>query len=129
MASTRPSHYNRAPMRHPKSFFLLAFLLATAGPARAQAPAPGLDAIARQVIAEQRVVGASVLMMRGDTVLLHKDYCFADLGLEAPARDETVYHIVGPMLPFTGVAVLQLVERGKLSLDNDIALYIPEFPT
>jgi len=32
------------------------------------------------------------------------------------------------MLPFTGIAVMQLVERGKLSLDDDISKYVPEFP-
>ena len=31
-------------------------------------------------------------------------------------------------MPFTGVAVMQLVERGKLSLDDDISKFIPEFP-
>src|SRR6185369_2620057 len=50
------------------------------------------------------------------------------LGLEAPVGSETVFHVVGPMLPFTGVAVLQLVEQRKLSLDDDVARYIPEFP-
>ncbi|HEY7401998.1 MAG TPA: serine hydrolase domain-containing protein [Candidatus Angelobacter sp.] len=87
-----------------------------------------LDAIVKQVIAQERVVGASVLVARGDRILLHKGYGFADLGLEVPARDETVYHVVGPMLPFTGIAVMQQVERGKLSLDDDIAKFIPEFP-
>ena len=43
-----------------------------------------------------------MLVARGDKILLHKGYGFADLALEAPAKDETVYHIVGPMLPFTG---------------------------
>jgi CubicO group peptidase (beta-lactamase class C family) len=114
-------------MRNLKFIFALALLLTTAGFAGAQTP--NLDAIVRQVMSDQHVVGASVLVMRGDTVLLHKGYGFADLGLEAPTKDETVYHIVGPMLPFTGVAVLQLVDRGNLSLDDDIALYIPEFPT
>jgi len=32
------------------------------------------------------------------------------------------------MLPFTGIAVMQQVERGKLSLDDDISKFIPEFP-
>jgi D-alanyl-D-alanine carboxypeptidase len=116
-------------MRNLKCICALALFLTTAGIARAQSPAPDLDAIAQRVIAEQHVVGASVLVMRGDTVLFHRGYGFADLGLEAPAKDGTVYHIVGPMLPFTGVAVLQLVDRGKLSLDDDITRYIPEFPT
>jgi D-alanyl-D-alanine carboxypeptidase len=116
-------------MRYLKYFLLAAILFSIVGTIRAQAPAPDLDAIAKRVIAEQHVVGASVLVMRGDKVLLHKGYGFADLSLEAPTKDETVYHIVGPMLPFTGVAVLQLGDRGKLSLDDDISLYIPEFPT
>jgi CubicO group peptidase (beta-lactamase class C family) len=87
-----------------------------------------LDAIVQRVIAQERVVGASVLVARGDRILLHKGYGLADLGLEAPAKDETVYHVVGPMLPFTGIAVMQQVERGKLSLDDDISKFIPEFP-
>jgi CubicO group peptidase (beta-lactamase class C family) len=87
-----------------------------------------LDAIVKQVIAREHVAGASVLVARGDHVLLHKGYGFADLGLEAPANAETVYHVVGPMLPFTGIAVMQQVERGKLSLDDDISKFIPEFP-
>ncbi|HEY2393505.1 MAG TPA: serine hydrolase domain-containing protein [Candidatus Angelobacter sp.] len=90
--------------------------------------APDLDAIVKKVIAQEHVVGASVLVARGDQILLHKGYGFADLQLEVPAKDETVYHIVGPMLPFTGIAVMQQVERGKLSLDDDISKYIPEFP-
>jgi CubicO group peptidase (beta-lactamase class C family) len=98
------------------------------GACAAQSATPDLDAIAKKVIAQEHVVGASVLVVRGDRVLLHKGYGYADLGLEAPTRDETVYHIVGPMLPFTGIAVMQLVERGKLSLDDDISKYIPEFP-
>src|SRR5580698_9507632 len=90
--------------------------------------APDLDAIVKKVIAQEHVVGASVLVARGDQILLHKGYGFADLQLEVPAKDETVYHIVSPMLPFTGIAVMQLVERGKLLLDDDISKYIPEFP-
>jgi CubicO group peptidase (beta-lactamase class C family) len=94
----------------------------------AQSSSVDLDAVARQMIAQERVIGASVLAARGDKILLRAGYGFADLGLEAPAKADTVYHIVGPMLPFTGIAVMQLVERGKLSLDDDVSKYIPEFP-
>src|SRR6516164_9424790 len=87
-----------------------------------------LDAIVKQVMSQEHVVGASVLVARGDKVLLHQGYGFADLGLNVPAGSSTVYHVVGPMLPFTGIAVMQQVERGKISLDDDISKYIPEFP-
>ncbi len=96
--------------------------------AAAQA-APGLDAIAKKIIAREQVVGASVLVSQRGNVLLHKGYGFAELNLHVPAKDETVYHVVGPLMPFTGVAVMQLVESGKLSLDADIAPLAPDFPT
>jgi CubicO group peptidase (beta-lactamase class C family) len=95
----------------------------------AEATQSDLDSVAREAVAQSRVVGASVLVAKGDHVLLLKGYGVSDLGLEAPAKPDSVYHIVGPMLPFTGVAVMQQVERGRLSLNDDIAKYIPEFPT
>lgn len=95
---------------------------------RTAASAAELDAVARRVIAEERVAGASVLVMRRGEVLLRSGYGFADLGLDAPSKEDTVYHVVGPMLPFTGIAVMQLVERGKLGLDDELSKYVPEFP-
>jgi D-alanyl-D-alanine carboxypeptidase len=87
-----------------------------------------LDAIARRVIAQEHVVGASVLVAQKGEITFQKGYGFADLGLDAPAKSDTVYSVVGPMMPFTGVAIMQLVERGKLSLDDDVSKFIPEFP-
>jgi D-alanyl-D-alanine carboxypeptidase len=87
-----------------------------------------LDGISKRLIAQEHVVGASVLDAQGDRIIFQKGYGFADLGLEAPTKAETVYGVVGPMMPFTGVAVMQLVERGKLSLDDDVSKFIPEFP-
>jgi D-alanyl-D-alanine carboxypeptidase len=105
---------------------LLCFTAAHSAPA--SKPRPDLEAIVRQVMAREHVVGASVLVAKGGEILLHKGFGVADLGLDAPAHDETVYHVVGPMLPFTGIAVMQQVERGKLSLDDDISKFIPDFP-
>ena len=103
-------------------------LLLTAAHVSAQRSSADLDATVARVMAEQHVVGASVLVAENGRIVLHKGYGVADLGLDVPTKDETVYHIVGPMLPFTGVAVMQLVERGQLALDDEISKYVPEFP-
>ena len=121
-------------MRTPIVLSLVLLLCSAAGAVQAKSATSAdlnnadLDAIVKKMMARERVVGASVLVARGDRILLHKGYGFADLGLEAPTKDETVYHIVGPMLPFTGIAVMQQVERGKIQLDDDISKFIPEFP-
>lgn len=107
--------------------WLFASVLAAPVTALSGQSAP-LDSVVRAVIAREGVVGAEVLVQQRGRTLLQQGYGLADLGLEAPASSSTVYHIVGPMLPFTGVAVLQLVERGMLGLDDDVSRYIPEFP-
>jgi D-alanyl-D-alanine carboxypeptidase len=115
---------------HMKTLLAAAILsLSVCGPALADTSQADLDSIAAKAVVQAHVVGASVLVAKGDHILLLKGYGVSDLGLEAPAKADSVYHIVGPMLPFTGVAVMQQVERGKLSLDDDISKYLPEFPT
>jgi CubicO group peptidase (beta-lactamase class C family) len=107
--------------------WLFPVLSFSAAPVAAQSSAR-LDSVAGAAIARESVAGASVLVEHRGRVLLHKGYGDADVGLAAPAGPETVYHIVGPMLPFTGVAVLQLVEQGKIGLEDDLSRYVPEFP-
>src|ERR1700720_3890211 len=101
----------------------MAWLALCAATILAQPAGVDLDAIAKREIAQQGVVGASVLVARGNQIIFRKGYGFADLALEAPAKDETVYHVVGPMMPLTGIAVMQQVERGKLSLDDEISKF------
>jgi D-alanyl-D-alanine carboxypeptidase len=122
-------HHNDLIRATKKLSFALWVLCSTAAnSAPATNPGTDLNAIVQQVMAQEHVVGASVIVAQSGQILLHKGFGFADLGLDAPAKDETVYHVVGPMLPFTGIAVMQQVERGKLSLDDDISKFIPEFP-
>src|ERR1700722_5457815 len=117
-------------MRNPCSLFATAILLLSFHAVSPAETSPSdLDAIAKQAVAQSHVVGASVLVAKGDRILLLEGYGVSDIGLEAPAKADSVYHIVGPMLPFTSVAVMQQVERGKLALNDDIAKYLPEFPT
>jgi CubicO group peptidase (beta-lactamase class C family) len=111
------------------SLFAAAILsLSIQGVALAETSQADLDSVAKQAVAAAHVVGASVLVAKGDHILLLKAYGVSDIGLEAPSKPDSVYHIVGPMLPIVGIAVMQQVERGKLRLDDDIAKYLPEFP-
>lgn len=111
-----------------RTLVIVLLLIAPAFSADSTQSASDLDAIVKRVMAQEHVAGASVIVARGEHVLLHQGYGFADLGLETSTKPETVYHVVGPMLPFTGIAVMQQVERGKLSLDDEISRFIPEFP-
>lgn len=47
---------------------------------------------------------------------------------DVPVTDSTSFHLASTSKPFTGVAVLQLIEKGKIGLNDDIVRYFPGFP-
>jgi CubicO group peptidase (beta-lactamase class C family) len=53
---------------------------------------------------------------------------YADLESLAPATGETVYDIGSVSKVQTAVAIMQLVEKGKVRLDDDVRTYVPSFP-
>ena len=107
-------------------------MLSSATSLRAQQAADleqAVDAIANQAVAKKSAVGLSVGVARGDAVLLAKGYGLANIELAVPASARTVYRIGSISKQFTASAILLLVEEGKVSLDDELTRYLPEFPT
>jgi CubicO group peptidase (beta-lactamase class C family)/tetratricopeptide (TPR) repeat protein len=57
-----------------------------------------------------------------------KGFGYADLEYKTPARPESAYRLASISKTFTGAAILQLVEKGKMSLDAEIQTYVPYYP-
>jgi CubicO group peptidase (beta-lactamase class C family) len=115
-------------MRLPAVAFVV--LLAAASPA--QGP-PGFAAawstIEREFHAnceKALVVGASIAFVHGDAVLAEAHHGVGDLKTKRPTDLATIYHWASITKTFTGVALLQLRDRGQLSLDDAIQKYVPE---
>lgn len=53
----------------------------------------------------------------------------ANLELNVPMKPEMVFRIGSITKQFTSIAILQLLEQGKLSLQDDITKFIPDYPT
>jgi CubicO group peptidase (beta-lactamase class C family) len=53
----------------------------------------------------------------------------AQMELGVPIRPEMIFRIGSITKQFTAAAILKLVEQGKLSLDDDVTKYLPEYPT
>ena len=72
--------------------------------------------------------GATVLVRRGSEILLHEGYGMADLELDVAIEPHMIFRIGSITKQFTAVAVLMLVEDGKLSLDQTIRQVLPDYP-
>ena len=77
--------------------------------------------------AADRFSGA-VLVARGDTVLHRGAYGLADRGTRAPLTPETRFRIASLSKQFTAAAVLQLQDKGVLSVDDPVCRWIKPCP-
>jgi CubicO group peptidase (beta-lactamase class C family) len=88
-----------------------------------------LDSIAGAGVREDRSVGVVAAVVKGKDTLLLKAYGKADVEGDVPATVDTVFAIGSDTKQFTAAAILQLRDQGKLSLDDDIAKWLPDFET
>lgn len=117
-------------MRHTYRFALIASLIAS--PASAQdtrALVRYVDSVANAAVAERRTAGVSVAIVRNGKTVLAKGYGFADLENDVPATTETVYRIGSITKQFTAAAIMRLMEQGKLSLDDTLQKFLPNYNT
>lgn len=72
-----------------------------------------------------RIPGIQAAVLYGDEVLLSSAYGVADLESESPLTPRHLFRVASHSKTFTATAVLQLVERGSLRLDDPIAQWLP----
>ncbi len=70
----------------------------------------------------------SILVAKDGNILYENYHGFGDLRGKDPIADTTAFHIASTSKTFTGVAILQLVQQNKLSLDDSIQRFFPSLP-
>ncbi len=73
--------------------------------------------------------GVAALVAKDGQVIYRKAFGMANLELDVPMTPDMVFRIGSVTKQFTAVAILQLLEQGKLSLDDEITRFIPDYPT
>lgn len=72
-------------------------------------------------------LGAISLIARDGRIVDVHVHGYRDLARTAPLKRDAIFRIYSMTKPLTSVAVLQLMEQGKLGLDDPVARYLPEF--
>lgn len=107
----------------------LATFTATAAAQSDRSRAQKLDSIAGSGVARQLVVGSVIAVVKGNDTVLFKAYGKADLEWNVPMSTDAMFEIGSIAKQFTAVAILQLRDAGKLSLDDEITKWLPDFET
>ena len=76
-------------------------------------------------VADGCVGGAAVLVKQNGNII-YKDFFGTD-GRERELNDKTLFRLASMTKPITAIAILRLVERGLVSLDDPLCKFMPEY--
>jgi CubicO group peptidase (beta-lactamase class C family) len=84
------------------------------------------EARLRSFVRDNRLYGASAGVVHGDELVWSGGAGFADMTARRPSGPDVLYRIASITKTFTGTAILQLRDEGKLDLDDQVLKWIPE---
>ena len=72
--------------------------------------------------------GAAVLVMKNDSIVFKKGYGLADIETGTPIGTSTNFRLASVTKQFTAICILMLAEKGRLSLEDPLRKFFPDFP-
>jgi CubicO group peptidase (beta-lactamase class C family) len=81
-----------------------------------------------RVVAEARIPGAAVAVVRDGTIVKLGAYGLANTELNVPVTADTRFQIASATKMYTAVLLMRMVEHGKLRLDDPVTKFIPDAP-
>lgn len=111
---------------------LVPILLASAALVAAQnGVSPRIERVQKAIedyMAQNKVTGANIAIASKGHLVFRQGFGMADVENDVPVKSNTIFRLGSVSKIITAVAVMQLVEQGKIDLDSDIRKYVPEFP-
>ena len=80
-----------------------------------------------KLTADNKIAGAVVVVARHGKLAHVGVAGYRDLASKAPMTEDTIFAIASMTKPITCIAAMQLVEEGKLSLDDPVEKFVPAF--
>lgn len=72
--------------------------------------------------------GATILVSSHGKIIYKKALGMANIELNVPMQTDNVFKIASITKQFTAIAILQLMEQGKLNLDDEVTHFLPDYP-
>lgn len=110
-----------------KKYLILFYIVSSALSAIAQSVPQKIDTLLTAFEKQEAFTG-SVLVARGGTVLFEKGYGYKNKKENTWNDSNTVFQIGSITKQFTSAIILQLEEKNRLSLQDKLSKYIPDYP-
>ncbi|MEW5798878.1 MAG: serine hydrolase domain-containing protein [Bacteroidota bacterium] len=107
--------------------FIISIYLSSCTAPKILATEQSVDEIMKEFNATN-VPGASVLVMKNDSVIFKKAYGYADVTDGRPVTTTTNFRLASITKQFTAMSIILLAERGQLSFEDRISKFFSDFP-
>lgn len=104
----------------------LAVMLIAAAMSAQDAKLREFKAVYERELREAGVIGSSFVFIKDNKPIVHFTYGSANVEKKQPVDENTIYHWASNTKPFTGIAIMQLRDRGLLKLNDPVTKYLPE---
>ena len=88
---------------------------------------PAVEQVFHQQVKAAGIVGSSVLLVREGSIAATATDGYQELATRRAVDADTIFHWASITKTFTGIAIMQLRDRGRLKLDDPVVKYVPEF--
>jgi len=78
-------------------------------------------------VEQHKMAGLTAVVVRDGKTIFNRAYGVADINSGAPVSTQHLYHMASVSKPVVAVAVMQLVEQGKINLSAPVSTYLPYF--
>ena len=78
-------------------------------------------------VTQGRLPGLITAVARKGKIVHFETQGFADVENKIPLKEDSLFRIYSMSKPITGVALMILIEEGKVRLNDPVSIYIPEF--
>jgi CubicO group peptidase (beta-lactamase class C family) len=86
-----------------------------------------IDSTINAEIAQKNISGGVAYVYHNNKVVYNKAYGYANIASQSPMEVNSIFRIASQTKAIVSIAFLQLVEKGKISLEDPIEKYIPNF--
>lgn len=86
-----------------------------------------LEKTLRLAIPRHEVPGATMAVLRNNKIIATAAAGVTSVNTRVPVTDDTLFQIGSITKPFTATLIMQLIDQGRLSLDEPVQTYLPEF--
>lgn len=86
-----------------------------------------MDKLIIKEVEEGRIVGANVLVIHNGNEIYHNTFGYSDKERKVIMTRDTIFRMYSMTKPITAVAIMILVERGYINLDDSVSKYFPEY--